>query len=51
VWYGIGPVVVYCEHGNEFSGSIKEEGNFLAAETFLALQQGLCLVLKFYTSP
>ena len=47
-----------CEHGNGLSGSIKKEGNFLVAETFLALQRGLrCKklqyrrVLKTYTSP
>jgi hypothetical protein len=42
VWYGIGPVVGCCEHGNELSGSIKKAGNFLAAKTFLALQWEMC---------
>ena len=58
MWFGIGPVVSCCEHGNELSGATKTEGNFLAADTFLTLQQGLCCkklqyrcVPKSYTSP
>jgi hypothetical protein len=36
-WLSSGPVVGYCEHGNESSGSPEEPRNFLAncvAETF-----------------